>query len=226
MFELETAIQDWQRRCQAIGSARQEDLLELETHLRDLIVDLQRQGLSDHEAFVVASMRLGPADELEREYLKVHVNPLWRNRIAWMLGGFLAYKVCAAAIGSAMAVGSTLAAWSGMGAAVTGAVSISVSIIGWIVVLLAAYFQSRSAATLGPRVSVATGLLIGLALIVHGGLKAAGQAIQIQLLGASDFGHTVVWQMYGNWLVQAFVLLASFVLLFQLTAKPQLRLTD
>src|ERR1051325_853206 len=63
-FDLNQAIQRWRENLGQSPAFRRENLFELESHLRDSVATLQRQGLSDEEALMVATKRLGSAAEL------------------------------------------------------------------------------------------------------------------------------------------------------------------
>jgi hypothetical protein len=77
---LQEQIGQWrdylQRR--AISSV---DVNELEDHLRDQVADLERAGLSDDEAFLVAVKRMGGLNEVSREFAREHSERLWRQLV-------------------------------------------------------------------------------------------------------------------------------------------------
>src|SRR4051794_3815451 len=54
-FDLNLAIQRWRENLAQSSALRNENLNELESHLRDSIAALQTAGLSGEEAFVIAS---------------------------------------------------------------------------------------------------------------------------------------------------------------------------
>ncbi len=86
-FDLNRAIQEWRQRLSTNPSCSAEDLAELESHLRDSIADLRAKGLSESEAFMVASSRLGNERLLEGEFAKVNSGRVWLDRVFWMLIG-------------------------------------------------------------------------------------------------------------------------------------------
>ena len=70
MFDLNQEIRNW---CQSVAknsSERADRVAELEDHLFSAIEQLTSTGLSEREAFAVATKRLGNTDELNREYAK------------------------------------------------------------------------------------------------------------------------------------------------------------
>src|SRR5882724_1642908 len=79
-FDLNAAVQSWQQELAAQPELTPEVRRELETHLRDTMVEFQRHGLNDEEAFLRARQRLGQPNQLGKEYMKA--NPLLWNRTA------------------------------------------------------------------------------------------------------------------------------------------------
>ena len=70
-FDLNEAIRRWQEklgRSPAIGA---DNLEELASHLRASVQRLKAGGLSEEEAFVIATRRIGERGGLEQEYAKV-----------------------------------------------------------------------------------------------------------------------------------------------------------
>lgn len=89
MFHLETAIDDWKAACRRGDAVNEACLAELESHLRDSVAGLLDRGLSEEEAYLVATRRLGAPGELHREFGKVHVGQVWLTRFILMLSGYL-----------------------------------------------------------------------------------------------------------------------------------------
>lgn len=79
MFELEAQIRKWRGHLRAAVSFGEEELEELESHLRDSVDELSSRGLSEEEAFLVAVRRLGDAESLSREFGKVSTERVWRQ---------------------------------------------------------------------------------------------------------------------------------------------------
>src|ERR1041384_97274 len=70
MFDLEKAIAQWRRQMIAGGIKSNDDLNELEGHLRDDIDQEIRAGQVPQSAFQLALDRLGGAKELKNEFAK------------------------------------------------------------------------------------------------------------------------------------------------------------
>jgi len=100
-FDLNQAIQRWRENLGQSPAFRSENLLELEAHLRDSVAALQRHGLSEEEAFLVAGRRIGRPDMLQQQFGKLNVGKVWAERIVWMLIGvqlwMLAGAICSTA---------------------------------------------------------------------------------------------------------------------------------
>ncbi|MEM7391319.1 MAG: permease prefix domain 1-containing protein, partial [Verrucomicrobiota bacterium] len=64
---------------------------ELESHLREDIVRWTQTGLSEQEAFLVATSRLGDPVELSEEFAEADASTLWRHRLYWMAAGVFAW---------------------------------------------------------------------------------------------------------------------------------------
>jgi hypothetical protein len=88
MFDLQSAIAEWRKDLASGEQALSADELEeLESHLRDVIDELERGGLPLDRAFAAAVQRLGPADELRAEFAKADPLRVWRARMFWVLMG-------------------------------------------------------------------------------------------------------------------------------------------
>jgi hypothetical protein len=89
MFQLENAIHNWKDKLYQSNTLTHSDIEELETHLIDEVSALKDKGLSEEEAFYVASNRIGSVDLLSCEFAKVNFNTLWMKRIVWLLSGYI-----------------------------------------------------------------------------------------------------------------------------------------
>jgi hypothetical protein len=70
-FDLEEAIRKWRDSLLKSSRLRAEELEELEQHLRDSVGTLQKRGLSQEEAWIIAQKRLGQRETLKKEFAKV-----------------------------------------------------------------------------------------------------------------------------------------------------------
>jgi hypothetical protein len=91
MFDLNEQIIKWRSnlaQSQTLGSS---DIDELESHLREEIEHLTGLKLSEEEAFLVATHRLGSTDSLAGEYAKINRSSIFRRRLSLMITGILTY---------------------------------------------------------------------------------------------------------------------------------------
>lgn len=86
-YSLEAAIQQWRSELAQSPAFNDENLNELESHMRDLVARLQAGGLSEEESFWVATKRVGTRPVLEKEFEKVNASAVWLQRLLWMLVG-------------------------------------------------------------------------------------------------------------------------------------------
>lgn len=79
--QLEHRISEWRsflRRRQAVKDV---DVEELEDHLRSQTESLQKAGLSEDEAFLVAVKRMGDLDSISREFANEYSERLWKQLV-------------------------------------------------------------------------------------------------------------------------------------------------
>lgn len=91
MFDLNEKISMWRSnlaQSQALGGS---DIDELESHLREETENLTALKLSEEEAFLVATHRLGSTDSLAEEYEKINRGKRFRQNVSWMITGILTY---------------------------------------------------------------------------------------------------------------------------------------
>lgn len=74
---LEAFILDWRNALDSIAETG-DDLEKLEAHLVDEISGLRDKGLTESEAFIIATRRIGEIHGLSRNYL-VNMNKLWKR---------------------------------------------------------------------------------------------------------------------------------------------------
>jgi hypothetical protein len=91
MAGVEHSLGEWRRSLARSGVLSEEDLDELETHVRDTIEDLAPGGLSQEEALLVALRRVGDPSLLAMEFEKVRPGLAWARRFYWMIAGVLTF---------------------------------------------------------------------------------------------------------------------------------------
>ena len=86
-FNLEDALANWTHEIRRTGAVTEDQLTELKGHLRETIANLQAQGLSESEAFLVARNRVGETRHISAEFSKVndhlcpYPGPIWKTFI-------------------------------------------------------------------------------------------------------------------------------------------------
>ncbi|MBI3848791.1 MAG: hypothetical protein HY298_00660 [Verrucomicrobia bacterium] len=98
-FDLNTALRRWLELLRQSPQVKAENLQELESHVRDSVVQLQSKGLSSEESFLIATHRAGSPEKLEPEFAKVNRNPwnmivhglilVFFSVVCWFLWGTL-----------------------------------------------------------------------------------------------------------------------------------------
>ncbi len=98
-FDLNIALRQWLARFSQSPQVKIENFQELESHVRDSVVQLQCKGLSSEESFMIATHRVGNPEKLEPEFAKVNRNPrnliihglilIFFSIVCWFLWGIL-----------------------------------------------------------------------------------------------------------------------------------------
>ena len=101
----EERIREWTRDLASTESVAPDRLQELESHLVDSVLSFREKGLTEEEAFVVASSRIGSKDTLASEFSKSGDVYLWANRVYWMCLGYLGIMLAMRMVGAFAAVG-------------------------------------------------------------------------------------------------------------------------
>jgi hypothetical protein len=112
-FDLDNAIQRWREGLAQSPALRDENLNELESHLRDSISNLQTRGLSPEESFIVGCRRVGQHGLLQSEFGKVNRRELWLDRLFWTLVGFQAWTLVSGVF-SLVARNGMMLAWKSL----------------------------------------------------------------------------------------------------------------
>ncbi|MGO8700907.1 MAG: permease prefix domain 1-containing protein [Limisphaerales bacterium] len=88
-FDLNEAIRRWQQNLGASPAFKADNLEELASHLRASVQKLMADGISEEEAFQIATQRIGERGSLEREFAKVNpaVNRSLPVILFWIVAG-------------------------------------------------------------------------------------------------------------------------------------------
>jgi hypothetical protein len=80
-MNIEAQIAEWRGFVRHRPAIADEDVEEMEAHLRDQIAALTDVGLSPGEAFLVAVTRMGSLDDISREFAREHSDRLWKQLV-------------------------------------------------------------------------------------------------------------------------------------------------
>ena len=212
MFELETAIADWRKSLLITGTLSEDAANELECHLRENVERLKGGELSESEAFVIATMRLGSPDQLGAEYQKVYGGNLASKRLVWMAGGYVGGIVVTGLINGAAAIIAAMTMLAGFPAIVAGVVAIVVMAIGWSI--LFKYLTGADSSWLAWRHPMMLAGVLVIGAIVGNAMGLGGNVIQSRIMPMSEMGVLMLWQTYGSILFQVVI---SIVCLYVIT---------
>jgi hypothetical protein len=110
-FDLNLAIRRWREDLAHSSAFRNENLNELESHLRDSVDRLRTRELSDEEVFLIATRRVGNTQRLEQEFGKVNSAGVWFDRFLWVLVAVQIWSLIGSTSSLLIAFMSPLCAW-------------------------------------------------------------------------------------------------------------------
>lgn len=205
MFELESALRDWTARFDRTEAMRRSDIEELEQHVRDSLAVLTASGLSEEEAFLIATHRVGPAVKIEREFHKANGSHVWGRRMLWMLSGYLLFTVSQLTISAIATFSQAIIAFVGGSGTTIGYAAIAVTAFCWLAlaVWICRYsgMQYREHASDGDA-SKSRSLLIpiGLAALIVATtlLKFGSQVVVVRLTPTEAFAQSISIYAYAN----------------------------
>jgi hypothetical protein len=106
---LNERLRQWRSALKNRPAIRQEDIEELESHLSDTMDVLLKNGLSEEEAFMVGTRRVGHPVALEDQFRCARPAVVWTERAQWMVLGILSLWIAS----SLSKIGSSLTLWLG-----------------------------------------------------------------------------------------------------------------
>ena len=198
-MNLEQRITRWRDSLACSPGLREQDVEELETHLRDSMDHLQDSGLSLDEAFLVAVKRTGSTSELDQQYGLANPGRIWLTRATWMLCGILLYWVMGSIngilssasmlVGSYLSLGAELTAWGGLAVQ-------CVMLGGFVAIALTKAvrrldMRSQNIATLLGILLVAVPLLV---IGEYGAMIIAARSVPVEAVGANAMAR-MVWNI-------------------------------
>lgn len=225
MFDLSNEIKKWRSNLAQSESLGKSDIDELESHLREEIDHLTASKLSEQEAFLVATHRLGDIDNLSEEFAKVNTSILWRKRLFWAGAGLLSYILATYIARCASAGFVLLARYAGVRHYSLGVVGIVSQILFFLAVIFALYEIARRKKRQGGLLCKDAGnprgkfiLFAGVFIIIASGLAARilYPLTMFRVFGASEFAEIALFRAYVGlvWQISMpLILLAVVVLL-------------
>ena len=219
MFQLEVQLEKWRARFSGMEGMRCGDIEELEQHARDSMESLKAQGLTEEEAFLIATHRIGDPAPVGREFGKVNVRQVWGYRVFWMLAGYLLLAFCGLTVTAISSLVQFLAALSCGDGWVLGALYIGMSFFCWIGIAYSLLRWSYSQGDGRPNGEFSVNP-ISMQLVIGGTLVVAifaeltavvSRQAMLKILPIADIGEAFYIAGWGNSL---FAILIPVILLF------------
>ena len=223
MFDLESTIQNWKQSFGMHNAVGPKEILELESHLRELVADLGKRGLNEREAFMVGTDRLGHPSELEQEYTKVTYGAQWRKRVFWMLSGYIAMTVTGSVIAALVTVVGAGLGYVGVEAPTAAIVMVSLMILAWC--SCGVIFFSHQLQNFEIRNRHLWFIATGLLLIVAPVISAAGNIAQSRVASLSWHGESLWYLSLGGTAANFGIVAFCFVAMW-LLSKPAMTLAQ
>lgn len=222
MFRLEDAIENWKEALIGDGAINTEERLELESHLRETVVALQEQSLSEQEAFLVAANRVGRPVELQQEFEKNNLASRWRCRLFWMLVGTLGLQAIGGTLGAISAMLGMAMAASGFAGAASAIAMLVATVLLWIGVFFIGFLQRKHVGSGGeglPKVWMAT---LAAVLIIAPLLNAFARLGQARLVDAEWFGEVELYSAIGGYSLNLCIVAFCFAAMWKLNDRRAL----
>lgn len=223
MFDLNQAINSWRMSLSEKQTCAKSDIDEMETHLREEIDSLMASKLSEQEAFLVATHRLGDPDSLAAEFAKVNTSILWRKRLFWAGAGLLSYIVVKYIAGCASTGFVLLTLFAGVNGYSLGIVDVVSQMVFFLAVIFVFYLIVRRRDTQDELFcKVADNpwgkflLFAGIFIIIAAGLASTilARAIMVRVGGVSEYGEIAIFKAYAGlvWLISMPLILLAVVI--------------
>lgn len=224
MFELDSAITNWRNSLLCNQNITDGNADELESHLRDEVDSLILSGLSDQEAFMISTNRIGDHREVGQEFAKVNPTLAWRRRAFWMFFGILVSMVVSGIASFCSNASLTLLAWFNIDAYVSGVMS-TLSQIGMFIILLFTMIFGLSLFVKAVKHKLSLTKVLVFSIVSLAMLKAGTVALtilQVNYLGADNLGKIMVARNYTNFAWSILWPLIVVIVLFVLwSSRPQ-----
>lgn len=210
MFSLNREINKWREVLLKKRTCKNSDLDELESHLKDEMDQLQLHGLSEQEAFLVGTHRLGDTETLANEFAKVNESLLLRKKLFYagcVLFAYISASYAAESLSKIFLLLTTLFGYRGYTAGIVDPVS---RVVIFILIIFLWYIVARKKDPRGERFSKAANnlkgklMLLSLAFVLMLALMAVRTFVAVLMartLGAQEYGQiimpTVLFSNFG-----------------------------
>ena len=237
-FDLNRAIQQWRENLGQSPAFRNENLHELETHLRDSISKFQEHGLSPEEAFTLAEKRIGESYALETEFGKMNRKNVWLDRVLWMLIGIqtwglvstVTHSITRSALSFAWMKAEPANYPYGLadmalrvivsGIAQIVAVGICVAICWWLITRKAPGIGAWMRENLSQRsMMVKTCIRLSFLVVVAYFLSFSLQVLPSRYLPPGDYSRAAIYVSYSNLFVGPLQIITTIVFILVLARK-------
>ena len=222
MFRLEDAIEKWKEALIGEGTINSEERLELELHLRESVVALQSQSLSEQEAFLVAANRVGRPSELQQEFEKNSAASRWRYRLFWMLAGSLALKAIGGVLGAISAMLGTAMAASGFTGSASAIAMLLATVLLWFGVFVIGFRQRKRFGSGGEGLPLVWMATLGAMLIIAPLLSTFARLGQARLVGSAWFGEAALYSAIGGYSLNLCIVALCFAAMWKLSDRGTL----
>ena len=219
MFELEKEITGWKQAVDGDGVVTPEETSELESHLRESVASLGEKGLTEQEAFMVATNRLGYPLALQEEYSKNNLTARWKQRVFWMLTGYLGLRVISdmvSVIGSTTAVAM---AYGGFGGAASSVAMISLMAVAWSFVFFIAFRGRQQFGSKSDSLSLKWVVAIGALLIFAPAFNMAIRVAWARFVPAAWYGEAAIYLSVGGFTLNFCIVTLCFIALCKLNDR-------
>lgn len=224
VFELEKEIVNWKGALVDDGAINTEERRELESHLRESITALHSKGLSEQEAFFVATNRLGAPGALQQEFAKNNLSGKWRYRLFWMLVGFLSLTAAGSTVAAITRVMGTVMAFSGLSGTVSGISLLVLTAILWIGVFTIGFRKRQHLGWSGEGLPLTWVIALGAILAIAPIISTCGLIVQSTLADSPWFGETAWYSAYGGFALNLCIVALCFKILWKLNDRDALTL--
>lgn len=220
MFTIGQAIENWKHDLRQKQTLTESDIEELESHLQEEIERLTPLGLSEEEAFIIATRRIGDTSQMAAEFAKVNTAAIWKVRFFWMLAGIFVLRILTGLstfVSELFLPIESYFHWFGwFGAGIFHSVLYGI----FLIISLLVFYFSVTKIPFGRRIlklsPIAAILIIWLILEAGGLLRIFSMMFIAKICSAEQIGQLSLGRQYSGLvvsLVQTLILVSLFVML-------------